>query len=104
MVDCGVSGPIADIQFTVGNATAVGANTCTSVTTASMPGVTTTTSFTDPTPTADTSAVTGWGSPSSGLLYIVQYPTSGNYNYKVCNGTASGITTSASVTFNIGAR
>jgi hypothetical protein len=104
VVDCGVSGPIADIQFTVGNATAVGATTCLSTVTIAMTGVAVTTSFTDPTPTASTATVTGWGAPTQGLLYIIQWPTVGNYNYQVCNPTASGITTSAAVTFNVGAR
>jgi hypothetical protein len=55
--------------------------------------------FTD---TADTSAVTGWG--SSGGLIIKAWPTTDTLNYKVCNTTASSITPSASVSFDVGAR
>jgi hypothetical protein len=104
ITDSGVSGGVVDSSFTVGNATTVNANTCLAAATVTMTGTTTSSTFTDPTPTTDTSTVTGWGSPSAGLLYVIQWPTANTYNYRVCNGTAGNITTSASVTFNIGSK
>jgi hypothetical protein len=66
-----------------------------------MTGVATTSVFSF-TPNADVSGVTGWG--TTGGLTIVPWPTTNTLNYKVCNQTASSITPSASVTFNVGAR
>jgi hypothetical protein len=64
-----------------------------------MPGVVTTTAFLDPTPTIDTSAVTGWGD-----LKFSFHPTADHFNWRVCNKTPSDITPGSSVTWNIGAR
>jgi len=91
---------VADTTITVGT-TAITANTCTAVTSVTMTGVTTSMSFSF-TPTIDISGVTGWG--STGGLVIVAWPTANTLNYKVCNQTASSITPSASVTFNVSAR
>ena len=68
-----------------------------------MTGVTTGMTFAV-TATTDTANVTGWGAPAAGVLYITDYPSAGNFNYHVCNNTASNITTSGSVTFNVSAR
>jgi hypothetical protein len=94
------SGGIANTTTTVGT-TAIAANTCTSATTVTMTGVATTSVF-DFTPNADVSGTTGWG--TTGGLTIVAWPTLNTLNYKTCNQTASSITPSASVTFNVGAR
>jgi hypothetical protein len=91
---------IANTTITIGT-TAVAANTCTSNSTATMTGVATTSTFSF-TPNASVTGVTGWG--SSGGLVIAAYPTSNTLNYSVCNQTASSITPSASVTFNVSAR
>jgi hypothetical protein len=91
---------IVNVTTTVGT-TPIGANTCTSTTTVSMPGVTTLSVF-NFIPNADVSGVTGWG--SVGGLTINSWPTAGALNYKICNQTASSITPGASVTFNVGAK
>jgi hypothetical protein len=103
IVDSLVAGAVVDSTFTVGNATLVNAQTCTAPATVTMTGVTTGMTF-DVTPTIDTSTVTGWGSPTANILYILRWPTSNTFNYRVCNNSAGNITTSASVTFNISAR
>ena len=91
---------VADTTTTVGT-TAVAANSCTAATAVTMTGVTTSMTFSF-TPTTDISGVTGWG--STGGLVIDAWPTANTLNYKVCNQTASSITPSASVTFNVSAR
>ncbi len=91
---------IANTTFTVGT-TAMSANTCTTASTVTMTGVLTSSAFFI-SPSTDVSAVTGWG--STGGLVIDAWPTANTLNYKVCNQTASSITPSASVTFNVGAR
>ena len=94
---------IADVQFTVSNATVVGASpACLGPFSVSMPGVSTSTSFTLPTPMTDAHAATGWANPAP--LYFYPYPTANNYNYYLCNSSTASVTTSASVTFNVGAR
>ncbi len=97
-VGCGSS--VADTTTTVGT-TAITANSCTASTTVTMNGVTTSMTFSF-TPTTDISGVTGWG--STGGLVIDAWPTANTLDYKVCNQTASSITPSASVTFNVSAR
>lgn len=95
--------PVSNTTATVASSTTINANTCTSQTAITMTGLTTSMTA-DFTATTDTSGVTGWGSPSAGLLYIVDHPTSGSLVWSVCNPTSSNITTSASVTFNVSAR
>jgi hypothetical protein len=89
--------------LTVTSGTVVNANACNGPYTVSMTGVTTGMTF-QVTATSDTHAVTGWGAPAAGILYITDYPTAGTFNYYVCNNSASSITTSAAVTFNVSAR
>lgn len=48
---------------------------------------------------ADPTAVTGYSASANGMLTIINYPTSGNVNHKVCNNTASSITPGA-ITLN----
>ena len=93
---------IADATFTVNNATVVGANACVGPSTVTMTGVATTSTFTI-TASTDTHAITGWGAPAAGVLYITDYPTSNTLNYYVCNNGSASITTSGSVTFNVSA-
>lgn len=90
---------IANVQVVLPTATLT-ANTCSSVITTTMPGVTTTSTFTSAFAT-DASAVTGYG--SSGGLSIVMWPTANTNNLKLCNPTASSITPGA-MTINVGAR
>ncbi len=97
---------IANTTFTVSNATFT-ANTCTKLdstagsSTVTMTGMATT-SVISIAPAADTAAVVGFG--TTGGLVIDAWPTSNTANIKVCNQTASGITTGASLVFNISAR
>jgi hypothetical protein len=91
---------IANTTITIGT-TLISANTCTSNSTATMTGVASTSTF-NFTANASVTGVTGWG--STGGLVIAAYPTSNTLNYSVCNQTASSITPSASVTFNVSAR
>lgn len=93
-------GSTANIQITTGT-TLIAANTCTSSTATSMSGVTTTSAIIPPTPTTDTSAVTGWG--STGGLSFTYFPTTNTFNWRVCNTTGLPITPGGSVTWNVGA-
>ncbi len=90
---------IANTTFTTATS-AVAANTCNGAVTVAMTGVLTSSVFMI-TPSADTAAVTGWG--SSGGLILDTWPTADTLNYKICNQTTSSITPGA-VTFNVGAR
>ena len=93
---------LVNTTATVGT-TAIAANTCASQTAVTMTGLASTMTL-QFTPNANTATVTGWGSPSAGLLYIVAYPTANTVNWSVCNPTSSSITPSSSVTFNVSAR
>lgn len=96
----GGSPGIANSSFAVGTS-AISANACTVAATVSMPGLTASSALII-SPAADLSGVTGWG--STGGLVVDAWPTSGTFNYKVCNQTNSSITPSGSATFNVGAR
>ena len=50
--------------------------------------------------TSDTHSIAGWGAASSDLLVITDWNTSGTFNYYL-NDYGAGVTTGASVTFNI---
>lgn len=76
---------------------AVAANTCASTVTVAMTGASSSSVFLI-TPTASTAAVTGWG--STGGLVLTTWGTSGDFQYQICNQTASSITPGA-VTFNV---
>lgn len=95
--------PVANTTVTVANDTTIDATSCVAQTAITMSGLTTgmTVTFTA---TSNTATVTGWGSPSAGLLYITDYPSTGSLNWEICNNTSSNIETSAAVTFNVGAR
>jgi hypothetical protein len=67
-----------------------------------MTGLLTTSAIIPPTPTSDTSGITGWG--STGGLSFTYFVTANTFNYRVCNSTASPITPGGSVTWNVGAR
>ena len=94
-------GNVADATTTVGT-TAILANTCTSATTVTMTGVTTATTFAF-TPTADLSAVTGWGAGGA-TLFLDAWPSANALNYKVCNNSSASITPGSSTTWNVSAR
>jgi hypothetical protein len=94
-----VTYPVANTTFTTSTAS-VAANTCNSTVQIAMTGVTTSMVFLI-TPSADTSAATGWG--GTGGLVLDVWPTAGYANIKICNQTAASITPTA-VTFNVGAR
>lgn len=100
------SSSIANTTFTVSNAT-FGANTCTKLdstagsSTVTMTGMATS-SVISIAPAADTASIVGFG--TTGGLVVDAWPTSNTANIKVCNQTASGITTGATLTFNISAR
>ena len=89
------AGPV--YQFTVGT-TAIGANSCTTAATISMPSVTTSSVFVI-TPSSSSAGITGWG--SSGGLIIDAWPTAGTFNWSVCNQSGVSVTPSASLTFNV---
>lgn len=102
----GGSYAIANTTFTVSNAT-FSANTCTKLdstvgsSTVTMTGMASG-SVISIAPAADTATIVGFG--TAGGLVIDAWPTSNTANIKVCNQTASGITTGATLTFNISAR
>jgi hypothetical protein len=91
---------IAPTTFTTSTGS-VSANTCNSTVQVAMASVTTAMTFVI-TPSADTSAATGWG--STGGLILDTWPTAGYLNYKICNQTATTISTPGAVTFNVTAR
>lgn len=92
---------IANATITV-PATAIAANTCNTVTAITMTGLATT-SVIAAIPQVDVSAVTGWG--ATGGLVLDIWPSAANTaSVKTCNQTASSITPSAAVTFNLGAK
>jgi hypothetical protein len=99
---CGSGGGVANTTVTVGT-TAVAANSCSTVATATMTGLATTMTL-NFTPNSDVHSVTGWG-PGTPGLYIIAWPSASNTaSYYVCNSSASSITPGASVTFNVSAK
>ena len=90
--------PIGTVAITIGTSL-IAANSCTSVATASLNGIVTTSALIA-TANADISTVTGWG--TTGGLVLFLYPTTNTINYRACNQTTAGITPSSSVTFNVG--
>jgi hypothetical protein len=112
-----VNGPLCQWNSTTSTATNCPANTsianitvaantgpyaagCGSARSSAMTGVTTASTFTF-TPATDISSVTGWSTMN---LYFLSWPTANTLNYRICNNTASSITPSASVTFNVSAK
>lgn len=95
--------PIPNISIAVTGATQ-GANSCSSVSTATMNGLTTSGAGSHVTAsyTGDPTSLTGWG--STGGMVFVSWPSAANtVSWKVCNQTTSSITYS-SVTFSEGAQ
>lgn len=92
--------PIANIQITTGT-TAIPALSCTLNTATPMTGLLTTSVIISPTPTTDTSAITGWG--AVGGLSFSYYVTAGTFNWSVCNTTSASITPGGSIVWNVGA-
>lgn len=78
---------------------AIASGACAAVTTIATTGVLTTDTI-EFAPNADISGATGYGVASTDGLRIYLYPTAGNVNVKVCNGTAASITPGA-VTLNL---
>jgi hypothetical protein len=91
---------IADTTITVGT-TAISA-TCSSnsASTATMTGLTSTSTLTF-TPNSDLSSVSGW---NAGTLYFNAWPTANTLNYRVCTGNTGGVTPGGSTTWNVSAR
>ncbi len=81
------------------NTTAVSANTCGTVQTASATGTLTTDAIAW-VPNADITAVTGYNVAGTFGLYMFAYPTAGTFNVKVCNSTSSSITPGSAITLN----
>jgi hypothetical protein len=95
------SGGIANITVTITAAT-YAANTKSTVATATMTGLTTS-SGVHWTPSADYSGVTGWG--TTGGLTIFSWPSAANtVSYYVINQTGSSITTGSSTTWILDAK
>jgi hypothetical protein len=90
---------ITNIQLVMPTAL-LNANTCSSSTATTMPGVTTTTAFSF-TPSTDASGVNGWG--GIGGLSISPWPSTNTLNWKVCNLSAVSITPGA-LTMNVSAK
>jgi hypothetical protein len=104
----GTGSAVADTTFTVSTSTTINANSCTPAsgsggTSVTMTNLTSAMTLAI-TPNADITNTTGWGNPAAGVLYVTLAPGSGAFTYHVCNNTASNITTSGSVTFNVSAR
>lgn len=78
-----------------------GANSCSSGTTVSMPGLATS-SVIQPGYSGDPSGITGWGS-TGGMVFDVWPSAANTASWKVCNQTAASITFGA-ITFNMGAK
>ena len=104
-ISCATAAGVAKGTITVG-ATTVPANGClptnTTYYTQALTGVTTSSALTWPTPPSGVGSITGFG-PSGSTLYFVIAPTSGTYNWQICNSSASPITPGSSTTWNIGA-
>ena len=83
-------------QFT-SSTSAVGANSCSGVTTVSIPSTNTNSVFVV-TSTNDTASITGWG--ANGGMVMDVWPTSGTFNFKLCNQSGNSITPGA-VTWNV---
>lgn len=89
----GITTTIASGTAAMGTS-AISANTCATTVTVTATGVATTDAIIS-SPNTNPTAVTGYGPTSSEGLYIDAWPTSGNVNFKVCNGTANSITPGA---------
>lgn len=98
----------AAAQVTIASGTTINAGTCTP--SAGSGGTSVTAQGVGPfsslqwTATSDTSGVTGWGNPASPVLYILDTPGTNAFTYHTCNNSGSNVTTSASVTFNVGVK
>lgn len=77
----------------------VNANSCATLVTTSATGTLTTDAIIW-TPNADISAAGGYSYTSTDGLKVYPYPSADNVNFKVCNGTASNITSVGAVTLN----
>jgi hypothetical protein len=98
---------VADVTFTTGT-TAVTGHSCNPTagvggTSVTMTGLTSTMTLMI-TPSTDVSSVTGWGAPTSTVLYIVVKPGNGAFTYYVCNNSATSVTPGSSITWNVSAR
>lgn len=93
----GGSGTIASGATAMGTS-AISSATCATVVTVAAANVATTDVLTDSF-NGDPTAVTGYAPATTGMLTIIEYPTSGNVNFKVCNDTLASITPGA-ITLN----
>lgn len=95
------SNPPADIQIIVPTTT-INANSCSSLQTAPLTGLTTTMTV-HFTPSTDIHSVTGWSSAGP-TLYFVPVPTANSLTYYVCNNSVGNITPGAATTWNVSAK
>jgi hypothetical protein len=77
---------------------AISSATCATVVTVAAANVATTDVVMDSF-NGDPTGVTGYAAATTGMLTIIEYPTSGNVNFKVCNNTLASITPGA-ITLN----
>lgn len=77
---------------------AISSGACATVVTVTATNVATTDIITDGF-NGDPTAVTGYAPATTGMLTVIEYPTSGNANFKVCNNTSASITPGA-ITLN----
>lgn len=77
---------------------AISSGTCASAVTVAATNVATTDVITDSF-NGDPTGVTGYAPVTTGMLTIIEYPTSGNVNFKVCNNTNASVTPGA-ITLN----
>lgn len=78
---------------------AISANACASAVTVTATGAAAT-DVISWTPNADISGIAGFGVAAADGLIIYPYPTSGNVNFKVCNGKGTSITPGSAVVLN----
>jgi hypothetical protein len=95
----GGSVPVVNIQIPMPTG-AIAANSCTSPATATMTGLTATSTFSTAF-ASNPNAITGWG--ATGGLTFTAWPTANTINWSVCNQTNASITPGA-ITLNVGAR
>jgi hypothetical protein len=92
------------LTTTVANGTAalgtssIGSGSCATVVTVAGSGIATTDAITW-TFNADPTSTVGYQASTNGMLTIINYPTSNNVNFKVCNNTGGSVTPGA-VTLN----
>lgn len=93
----GISSTIASGTAALGTG-AIGSGACATAVTVAAANVATTDVIVDSF-NGDPTGVTGYAPVTTGMLTVIEYPTSGNVNFKVCNTTSASITPGA-ITLN----